>query len=65
MRTKKPADEKLVAQAETEMVKCLDHIQSLWLKDGNIKFLAGDQISIADLMGSTELEQPGKNCLFG
>jgi len=61
MRTKKPVDEKMVAQAETEMVKCLDQIQSIWLKGGNKKFLAGDQISIADLMATTELEQPGKS----
>jgi len=35
----------------------LDQIEEIWLKNKN--YVAGDKISIADLLAVTELEQPG------
>lgn len=59
LRTRKPVDEEVIGYHHTEMVKCLGQIENVWLGGGKKKFLAGDQISIADLMASAELEQPG------
>jgi len=40
------------------MENCLGEIETVWLAGGQKQFLAGDAISIADIMAATELEQP-------
>lgn len=60
LRTNKPAKAEKVAELEGTMIDCLDHIESVWLKD-NKPYLVGDKISIADLLGATEIEQPSKH----
>lgn len=57
MRGKPPSPEK-VASAEKHMTNCLDIIENVWLKD--TPFLVGNTISVADIFGACELEQPRK-----
>lgn len=38
------------------MESCLDDIENLWLSQG--KFIAGDEITVADLFAACEIEQP-------
>lgn len=40
------------------METVLEQLETVWLKDQ--PFVAGNNISIADLMAACELEQPGK-----
>ena len=40
----------------------LNEIENIWLR--NNLYLAGDKISIADLMGICEIDQPRKNLLL-
>ena len=61
MLFKRPADEKQVKQSETEMLKCLETISTVWLDDGKKKFICGEEISVADLLAVCELEQTGEN----
>lgn len=51
-----PPKERRVQSFEKRMTECLDNIEQLWL-DKN-EFLAGDEISVADILGVCELEQP-------
>ena len=60
MMFQQPVDEKKVAKSQEEMEKCLENISSIWLGNGNKKFITSDKISAADLWACTELEQPGK-----
>lgn len=55
----RPANEKQVARFKKDMLKCLDQIEKVWLDHGKKAFIAGDEISIADLLAACELEQPG------
>lgn len=55
MRGTSPKPEK-VAKAEKHMNNCLDIIETIWLKDK--PFLVGNTISVADIFGVCELEQP-------
>lgn len=57
MSGKKP-DEKRVNILQGKMEEALDEIETVWLKD--TPYLVGDQISIADLVGISEIEQPRK-----
>jgi len=57
MMTKK-VDEKKVAGALKAMETCLGELETVWLAGGEKRFLAGDTISIADILAATELEQP-------
>merc|ERR1719297_313050 len=57
MMTKK-FDEKAVAKAERNMVACLNDFERVWLMNGDKKYLAGDKISVADILAACELEQP-------
>ena len=61
MRLKTPADEKVLSHYQNGMENCLHQIESIWLKNGEKKFIAGDEITIADIMACCELEQPGWN----
>jgi glutathione S-transferase len=57
LMTGEPVNE---AQAEffrTNLITVLEQIDTIWLKDR--PFMAGDEVSIADLLAVTELEQPG------
>lgn len=51
-----PPKERRVQSFEKRMVECLDNIENLWL--GKSEFLAGKEISVADILGVCELEQP-------
>ncbi|XP_012216047.2 glutathione S-transferase theta-3 [Linepithema humile] len=52
----KPANPEKVADAEKHMSRCIDSIENVWLKD--TLFLVGNTISVADIFGVCELEQP-------
>lgn len=56
----KVASESRLAEAKSQMEATLDIIANVWLKPKEQKFIAGDQISIADLLASCELEQISK-----
>ena len=58
MLTGRPAKPEKVNEYEGRMIECLDQIENIWLKDK--PFLTGDKISIADLVGICEVEQPSK-----
>lgn len=63
MKGRPPKPEK-VAESESRMSDCLDFIENIWLKDK--PFLAGDTISVADILGACEIEQPRKSYIsFG
>lgn len=53
-----PPDEKTVAKRMRDMLVTLDKLENVWLKDK--PFLTGDKISIADILGACEIEQPRK-----
>lgn len=55
MRDRLPVLEE-VAESEISMNNCLDIIENVWLKDK--PFLAGDTISVADIFGICEIDQP-------
>ena len=57
MQTKK-LDEKKVAAAEITMSSCLEEFERVWLAGGEKGYVAGDKISVADIMAVCELEQP-------
>ena len=59
MLSNTPADEVKVAQHYEDMLKCLNQMESIWLDGGKKQFVAGDEISVADLFALCELEQPG------
>ena len=40
------------------MIDCLDQIENIWLK--NSDYLVGNTLSIADIFGACEIEQPSK-----
>lgn len=50
-------NQKKVADFQNRMETTLEQFETIWLKDK--PFLAGDLVSIADLLAACELEQPG------
>ena len=60
IRTNKPADPKAVEKAYHNMQSTLKQMEEIWLDGGKKKFLIGDEITVADLLGVCELEQPGR-----
>lgn len=44
-------------EAKKQMEAALDMVTNVWLKDG--PFIAGDEITVADLVAATEIEQLG------
>lgn len=58
MKGTQPKPER-VAAAERSMSDCLDLVENIWLKDKS--FLTGDTISVADIIGACEIEQPRKS----
>lgn len=58
MMLQEPVKEDFVTYFGAELEKSLKDIQSIWLNGGEKKFINGDEISVADLLACTELEQP-------
>lgn len=58
---KQPINEKKLAKAQQGLESSLDAISNIWLKDGT--FIAGKEISVADLLAVAEMEQPGNSFL--
>lgn len=56
MLSGEPPNEKLVKMFFSGMEVTCDTLVTVWLK--NKRFLCGNEISIADLLGACELEQP-------
>lgn len=48
---------KKVADFQSRMETVLEQLETIWLKDH--PFIAGNEISIADIVAACELEQPG------
>lgn len=46
-----------VSEAKNQMEKALDTITNVWLKDK--PFIVGNEITVADLVAATEIEQLG------
>lgn len=59
--TGEPAKPERVAQLEKNMNEVLDVVENIWL--ANSPFLCGDQITVADIFGACEIEQP-RNLTF-
>ncbi|XP_071445891.1 glutathione S-transferase theta-1 [Hetaerina americana] len=53
-----PAKEERVMDFRKRMEKSLDDVEKFWLKNGEKKYLTGNEISIADILGACEVEQP-------
>nr|WEU54068.1 glutathione s-transferase theta-1 [Protohermes costalis] len=51
-----PANPRRIEHLERRMSECLDSLEELWLRNND--YLVGDRISIADLLGACEVEQP-------
>ncbi|VVC24268.1 Glutathione S-transferase, C-terminal-like [Cinara cedri] len=56
LKSGQPASVKTIVTLEERMIENLDLIENIWLK--NKLFLSGDEISISDLVGACEVEQP-------
>lgn len=56
--TKQPVNEQKLAKYKKGLNTVLDEISNIWLKDG--RFIGGKDLTIADLLAVTELEQPSK-----
>lgn len=53
---KSPDDDRIIASAEKQMEESLNMIEDLWLEPNS--FIAGKNISFADILAACELEQP-------
>ena len=53
----RPPVEKKVASYLREMNRVLDQIETIWLENGQKKYICGDKISVADIVACCELEQ--------
>ncbi|RXG73452.1 Glutathione S-transferase theta-2, partial [Armadillidium vulgare] len=56
LTTQTPPDEKKIAKFQGLMEEVLDKLERIWLKDS--EFIAGDALSLADLLAICELQQP-------
>ncbi|RXG57917.1 Glutathione S-transferase theta-1, partial [Armadillidium vulgare] len=52
--TQSPPNEKKVAQFQKRMEESLNQFETIWLKDSN--FIAGDTVTLADLLAVCELQ---------
>lgn len=60
MAGKAPDDEYVAEASKKQMDETLNTIENLWLHEGQ-KFIGGsNEVSIADLFGACEIEQPSK-----
>jgi len=55
--TGRAPNEASIARFRKDLERNLQELASVWLKDR--PFIAGQKISVADLLAVTELEQPG------
>ncbi|CAL8101514.1 unnamed protein product [Orchesella dallaii] len=55
--TGQPVNEKIVEFHGNQLKNVLDQLENIWLKDQ--QYIAGKDLTIADLLAVTELEQPG------
>lgn len=55
---KKTVSQTKIDEAKRHMEITLDLFTSIWLKDS--PFIAGDEITVADLVAATEIEQLGE-----
>ncbi|XP_073985763.1 glutathione S-transferase theta-1-like [Rhodnius prolixus] len=55
LATGKTPDIRDIQRCKTQMVTACDSIENHWLKN---KYICGDEISIADILAASELEQP-------
>ena len=55
--TNSPPNEKQIESWQKKMEKTLYQFESIWLKDSS--YIAGEKISIADILAICELQQPG------
>lgn len=53
--------EEKVSEARKQMKAALDNITNVWLKDK--PFIVGNEITVADLVAATEIEQLGEFCI--
>lgn len=56
----KIASDGRLAEAKAQMEQTLDFVENVWLAGGKQRFLTGDVISVADLLGACEVEQTRK-----
>jgi glutathione S-transferase len=56
--TSEPPDEARVSEYKKRLKTTLGLIENVWLKD--TPYLTGNVITIADLLGACEIEQPSK-----
>ncbi|KAF0297405.1 Glutathione S-transferase theta-1 [Amphibalanus amphitrite] len=56
MMSGQPVDERRAARFQAGMERALDHLEAVWLRDS--PYVAGPQLSVADLLAVCELEQP-------
>lgn len=54
--TGKESDPKLVKEMQDKMEEALNLVENEWL--GKTNFIAGDTVSVADLLAACEIEQP-------
>ncbi|XP_058831664.1 glutathione S-transferase theta-2-like isoform X2 [Topomyia yanbarensis] len=47
-----------VERLRNNMIRCLDQFESEWLDGGRKQYLAGEELTYADLLAACELEQP-------
>lgn len=55
MKTGKMPAQKEIDQQKRTLIKSLDDLENIWLKDN--KFLAGNEVTFADLMAASTIEQ--------
>lgn len=58
MLTGKKLDDNRLQKYKSQMEDSLNDIENVWLKDS--QYLVGNEISVADLVGISEIEQPSK-----
>jgi glutathione S-transferase len=58
LMTGKPPKESHLKMLQGQMEKTLDSLENIWLESAEKTFLAGNEISFADILAACELEQP-------
>lgn len=62
LMTGKPAMPARVEKYKQSMENTLDQIENDWL--GDKKWIAGDEITVADIFAACEIEQPSNTLIF-
>lgn len=58
LMTGKPPKESTLSMLQGQMEKSLDSLENIWLESAEKSYLAGSEISFADILAACELEQP-------